>query len=217
MPSATPRELARALMECIDAGVRVINLSLAIAERPGAGVGHLVGALEHAARRGVVIVAAAGNDGALGSSMITRHAWVIPVVACDARGRPTRESNLGRSIGRRGLSAPGDAITSLGPDGQPLTLGGTSVAVPFVTGTIALLASLFPSASAADLILSVTRAGAVRPASLVPPLLDADAAQRALSTLIHGGESRGQSERQRGHIQAEPSRGVSSPASWIHH
>jgi subtilisin family serine protease len=218
MPSATPRELARALVECIDAGVRVINLSLAIAERTSlVGVGQLAAALEQAAKRGVIIVAAAGNDGALGSSTITRHSWVIPVVACDARGRPTRDSNLGRSIGRRGLSAPGDAITSLGPDGQPLTLGGTSVAVPFVTGTIALLASLFPSASSAELILSVTRAGAVRRTSLVPPLLDADAAERALSTLTDGGERRGQSEIQRWHIRAERSRGVSSPASAIHH
>ena len=45
---------------------------------------------------------------------------------------------LGSSIGRRGLSAPGDAITSLSAAGPPLTLGGTSVAAPFVTGTIAL-------------------------------------------------------------------------------
>ena len=65
------------------------------------------------ARRGVIVVAAAGNQGTLGSSAITRHPWVIPVVACDRRGRPMSESNLGSSIGRRGLTAPGDAITSL--------------------------------------------------------------------------------------------------------
>jgi hypothetical protein len=43
-----------------------------------------------------------------------------------------RESNLGGSIGRRGLGAPGDGVTSLGTGGEPLTLGGTSVAAPFV-------------------------------------------------------------------------------------
>ena len=92
----------------------------------------------------MIVVAAAGNQGALGSSAITRHPWVIPVVACDDRGRPTNESNLGGSIGRRGLSALGAGVTSLAAEGEPLTLGGTSVAAPFVTGAIALLWSDFP-------------------------------------------------------------------------
>ena len=42
------------------------------------------------------------------------------------------ESNLGSSIGRRGLTAPGDAITSLSAKGQPLTLGGTSVRMSLI-------------------------------------------------------------------------------------
>ena len=144
MPSATPQELAAAIIECIDAGARVINLSLALAQPSTKGEQSLEEALNQAVRRGVIVVAAAGNQGTLGSSAITRHPWVIPVVACDVRGRPMNESNLGSSIGRRGLSAPGDGITSLGAEGQPLTLGGTSVAVPFVTGAIALLWSEFP-------------------------------------------------------------------------
>ena len=92
------------------------------------------------------------------------------------------ESNLGSSIGRRGLTAPGDAITSLGAEGQPLTLGGTSVAVPFVTGTIALLWSEFPAATAAQIKLAITQASAPRRASVVPPLLDAAAAYQSLLT-----------------------------------
>jgi subtilisin family serine protease len=103
------------------------------------------------------------------------------VVACNLQGRPMNESNLGSSIGRRGLSAPGDGITSLSAQGQPLTLGGTSVAVPFVTGAIALLWSEFPAASAAQIKLAVTQAGAPRRASVVPPLLDAAAAFQVLS------------------------------------
>jgi subtilisin family serine protease len=127
-------------------------------------------------------VVAAGNQGTLGSSILTRHPWVVPVAACDQRGRPTTESNLGRSIGQRGVSAPGEAVTSLGADGGSLTLGGTSVAVPFVTGAIALLRSEFPSASAANVRLAITRASADRRASVVPPLLNASAAYDALST-----------------------------------
>jgi subtilisin family serine protease len=173
MPSATPQELATAIIQCIDAGAQVINLSLALAQPPSKGEQSLVEALNHAVRRSVIVVAAAGNQGTLSSSAITRHPWVIPVVACNLEGRPMNESNLGSSIGRRGLTAPGDAITSLSSEGQPLTLGGTSVAVPFVTGTIALLWSEFPAATAAQIKLAVTQASAPRRASIVPPLLNA--------------------------------------------
>jgi subtilisin family serine protease len=183
MPCATPQELATAMLECIAAGVRAINLSLAVAERSAEGDRRLQEALDEAVKGGVIVVAAAGNDGTLGSSILTRHPWVIPVAACDARGRPMHDSNLGRSIGRLGLTAPGDAITSLGPDGGPLTLGGTSVAVPFVTGAIALLFSECPAASAAEVRYAVTQASAARRASVVPPLLDAAAAAESL--LMH--------------------------------
>lgn len=178
MPSATSQELAAAILQCINAGVRVINLSLALAQPSTKGEHALEEVLTLALRRGVLIAAAAGNQSTLGSSAITRHPWVIPVVACDPRGRPINESNLGSSIGIRGLSAPGDNITSLGSEGQSLTLGGTSVAVPFVTGAIALLCSEFPTATAAQIKLALMPGP--RRASVVPPLLDADAAYRNL-------------------------------------
>jgi len=161
LPNATPESLAAAILDCIAAGARVINLSLALTQPSPRGGAVLEAALDHALRRGVLIVAAAGNQRTLGSSVITRHPWVIPVVACDSSGRPTLDSNLGRSIGRWGLSAPGDAITSLDTEGQALTLGGTSVATPFVTGAIALLCSEFPRASAAQVKLAVSETSKV--------------------------------------------------------
>jgi len=182
MPSATPQELAAAIIECIDAGARVINLSLALAHPSTKGEQALEEALNQAVRRGVIVVAAAGNQGTLGSSAITRHPWVIPVVACDVRGRPMNDSNLGSSIGRQGLTAPGDAITSLSAEGQPLMLGGTSVAVPFVTGAIALLWSEFPAATAAQIKLAISQPSAPRRTSVVPPLLDAATAYQSLLT-----------------------------------
>jgi subtilisin family serine protease len=182
MPSATPFELAAAIIDCVSAGAQVINLSLALAHPSTKGEQALEESLNHAVRRGVIIIAAAGNQGRVGGSRITRHPWVIPVVSCDLSGRPMNESNLGSSIGRRGLSAPGDRITSLGSEGQSLALGGTSVAVPFVTGTAALLWSEFPRATAAQIRLALTHPTTVRKASVVPPLLDATAAYQILLT-----------------------------------
>ena len=179
MPSATPLELAAAIIECIDSGAQVINLSLALARPSTMGEQALENSLDYAVRRGVIMIAA-GNQSTLGGSAITRHPWIIPVVGCDLSGRPINESNLGRSIGRRGLSAPGDSITSLGCEGQSLTLGGTSVAVSFVTGAAALLWSEFPHATGAQIKLAITNANTLKKASVVPPLLDATAAHEIL-------------------------------------
>jgi subtilisin family serine protease len=182
VPSATPHVLATAIIECIDAGARVINLSVALSHPSSSGNPYLEEALNRAVQRRVLVVAAAGNQGTLASSAITRYPWVIPVVACDLRGRPMNQSNVGSSIGKRGLMAPGDAITSLSPDGQPLTFGGTSVAVPFVTGTIALLWSEFPAATSEQIRFAVSQTSTWRRASVVPPLLDAEIAYQSLST-----------------------------------
>lgn len=181
MPSATPEELATAIIDCVDAGAHVINLSAALANPSPKGERRLEEALGYCARRGVVIVAAAGNQAAVGSSAITHHPWVIPVTASDLRGRPISYSNLGNSIGRQGLSAPGERITSLAMNGQSPAFGGTSAAAPFVTGAIALLLSLFPNATAAAVKLAITTASGARRTTVVPPLLNAWSAYRTLS------------------------------------
>jgi subtilisin family serine protease len=180
VPSATPEDLAGAIVECLDAGARILNLSVALAQPSASGQRELQSALDQSARRGVIVVAAAGNQGTLGSSVITRHPSVIPVAACDRNGRPLSVSNLSRSIGRRGLSAPGDDVTSLGAGGGLMTFGGTSAAAPFVTGTLALLWSTFPAAAPAAITHAVTRAHAPWRRTVVPPVLDAWAAYELL-------------------------------------
>lgn len=181
MPLARPEELAAAIHDCISAGARVVNLSVAIS-RPGpAAWPVLEEALDAAMRRHVLLVAAAGNQGTLGSSALTRHSWVIPVAGCDAAGRPMPDSNLAPSLGRRGLLAPGHEVVSLRTGGGTSVLSGTSVAVPFVTATLALLWSAAPAADAAALIRSVLASAQGPRRSVVPPLLHAEAAWRYLT------------------------------------
>jgi subtilisin family serine protease len=182
IPSARPEELATAVIDCIDAGARLVNLSAALAQVPlTKGERALTQALDYATNRGAIVVAAAGNQGTVGSTAITRHPWVIAVIACDRRGRPLGESNLGNSIGRRGLSAPGEGITSLGTDAKAVPSGGTSVAAPFVTGVIALVWSEFPDAGAGQIRLAVTQAHAHRRPTVVPALLNAWAIHNAMA------------------------------------
>jgi subtilisin family serine protease len=186
MPSATPQELAEAVVESVDAGARVINLSSAVVRPSLQGERGLAEAVNYAAHRGVITVAAAGNQGTVGSSTITSHPWVIPVAACNIQGRPLNESNLGGSIGKRGLSAPGENITSLGANGEPGAFGGTSAAAPFVTGTIALLWSEFPGASAAQIKLALIQTCLPRRGTIAPPLLDAWGAYQAMAFAYNG-------------------------------
>lgn len=186
LPIARLAEVAAAILETIDAGARIINLSVGLAEQGGGSERAVEQALDAAAQHGVLVVAAAGNQGTVGGSVITSHPWVIPVVACDRSGQVMTLSNLGASIGRHGLAAPGEDIESLSAAGGNATFSGTSAAVPFVAGTFALLWSAFPAANATQLRLAVT--GGVRRRSVIPPLLDVQTAWNALGTI----QARGQ-------------------------
>jgi subtilisin family serine protease len=180
LPTATPNELAAAVVEIVDAGARVVNISAALKQQTPRDGQVLTQALDYAAQRGAIIVAAAGNHGVLGSSPITQHPWVIPVAGYDSRGRPLNQSNLGSSIGRRGLGAFAGSVTSLGADGAPHSFGGTSAAAPFVTGAIALIWSEFSDAPAIELKLAIARSGGRLRRTVVPPLLDAWGAYHAI-------------------------------------
>ena len=180
-PATTPEELAAAIIDVIEAGANIINLSVGLLHPTTVGIAHLHAALDYATRRNVICVAAAGNQGEIGGSSLTSHPWVIPVAACDANGRPFAGSNFGRSIGRGGVLAPGTNILSLGPSGGRVTFGGTSAAAPFVTGALALIWSLIPTAHAADLRFALTNPTLARRRSIVPPLLDAWGAYQRLA------------------------------------
>jgi subtilisin family serine protease len=183
-PSATMQDMAAAIYDCIAAGARILNLSAAIVGPASGRERVLEAALDAAMAKGVLIVAASGNQGSIGGTAITRHPWVIPVTACDRRGWPLPYANLGQSISRRGLTAPGEGITSLTPVGATTISGGTSVAAALVSGTVALVWSTFPSATGAKVRLALHRAHPRR--GLVPPLLNAGAAWRALTALMRG-------------------------------
>jgi subtilisin family serine protease len=171
-PETTPKRLADALVETIDAGAMIVNLSLGLATTTRAAHPGLTEAMDYAFQRGVALVVASGNHGRIGVVPLFEHPWVIPVAACDASGRLLNKSNTGASVGQRGLLAPGSNVVSLSPTGGYAALTGTSAATPFVTGAAALLWSLYPSASAAEIRAALLQAGTVR-RSVVPPLLNA--------------------------------------------
>jgi len=186
MPTATAADLAQAILECIESGARLLNISAALAYSDPAGERRLMQALDLASHRGVLVVAAAGNDGLVGGSAITRHRWVVPVIAYTRRGRPLTGSSLGRSIGLNGVGAPGEDVVSLTPGGGTVALSGTSAAAPFVTGAAALLWSEIPTASAADLRLALTRQLSRRPRQVSAPPMNVGQAYDWLRSQYEG-------------------------------
>jgi subtilisin family serine protease len=181
MPSARPTDLAQAIVDCVKAGACVLNISAVLVHPTVGGVRELGQALDYASSQNVISVAAAGNQGTVGGSSILRHPSIIPVAGCDLGGRPLQDSNLGGSIGRRGLMAPGVGVRSLGADGEPQAFSGTSAAAPFVTGAAALLWSEFPGASANQIRFAITH-GASRRRTIAPPVLDTLAAYQVMKS-----------------------------------
>jgi subtilisin family serine protease len=180
-PSTTPKELSNAIIETVDAGAKIINISAGLSASSLVAYSELKDAYDYAMRKGIIVVAAAGNQGKIGSYIsILNHQWVIPVAACNEYGTLDLMSNFGPSIGSRGVMAPGINITSTSPNGEYTRMSGTSFAAPFVTGAIALLWSIFSSAAPAIIIHSITRVTSFKRRSIIPPLLNAEAAWNRL-------------------------------------
>ncbi len=140
-------------------GVKVINASWG-----GAGADPTVcTAVQNAGTSGVVFASAAGNNASNNDTTSFSPADCnsptnISVAATDSSGHLSSYSNYGASTVK--IGAPGDGIISTLWGGGFGSMSGTSMATPHVTGVVALLASLHPEYSAAQLvnaILSQTR------------------------------------------------------------
>lgn len=166
-PVSDAMTLASALVDTVEAGASVINLSLAVNNVGRQAALALTDVLNFACSRGVIVVAASGNGGELATSPITAHPWVIPVVAYNGGKSLLSFSNIGRSVGMNGLGAPGIVASA---DGVP-QIAGTSVAAVFVTAAAALLRSALPESSPGEVIHALRAASGNR-GGVIPPLLD---------------------------------------------
>jgi len=132
--------LAKGIVAAVDAGAKVINMSLG-----GYGESYVLRqAVQYAVDRGVALVAAAGNDGLSEVTFPARYADVVAVAAIDAAGQHLHVSNRGDEVD---VAAPGVAVVAAGAEGKSALVSGTSVAVPFVSGMIAAVLSMDPALS----------------------------------------------------------------------
>ncbi|MCF7930219.1 MAG: S8 family serine peptidase [Acholeplasmataceae bacterium] len=128
-----------------DHGADVINMSLG-----GTYANPLTrNAIEYARDLGVILVAAAGNDGTDELIYPASFDDVISVSAVDEDALIASYSNYGSKID---IAAPGTAIATSLINNTYGYASGTSLAAPQVTGIVALLISQFPNESRTQLI-----------------------------------------------------------------
>jgi len=111
----------------------------------------LSNAISRADQAGILFVAAAGNSSTRTESYPAAFTQnnVISVAALTSTGGLASYSNYGSTW--VDLGAPGSGIYSTLLNGSYGTFNGTSMATPHVTGAAALLASMFPTATTAQI------------------------------------------------------------------
>ena len=152
-------DVAAGIRAAVAAGARVVNLSL------GGGTSPVVrDAVRDAQRSGVLVVAAAGNDGAGVAEFPAGYPGVLGVGATGRDDRLAPFSNRGPSVL---LGAPGVGIVSTtaacGPTCRYALQTGTSSAAPHVSAAAALLLASTPDASADEVRVRLTRSAARTP------------------------------------------------------
>lgn len=190
--SADEVDIAHGVLWAASHGARVINLSLGSADRDTI----LADAITAVTRRGVLVVASAGNAGSLCAARAdpaecgdppmypAADPGVLGVGATDSDDSHPIWSETGSSVD---LVAPGVQIGSTTPKGHYSTGEGTSFSAPFVSAAAALLVERAPRMSAAQiegfLLTSATDLGVRGPDNsfgwgLVAPASALDAAAR---------------------------------------
>ncbi len=143
--------VAEGILYAVSRGADVINLSVGWPR--GLNAKHVEEAVKEAARKGVLVVAAAGNNSHSIPVYPCAYKDVICVGASRNDGHPAGFTNYGAHVD---ILAPGDFILGAYPEkliprffhvnGYELK-SGTSQAAPYVAGALAILKGLYPTAS----------------------------------------------------------------------
>ena len=153
--SGTDVAAAESIDYAVNHGAKVINASWG---GSGAADPTVTAALEYADSKGVIFVAAAGNNGQdIDNNPFQPASEDLPnmivVAAIGSNGALPSWSNYGvKSVQ---LAAPGLNIVSTLPNDSYGDLSGTSMAAPYVTGTVALVEAAHPTWSMSQVIDAV--------------------------------------------------------------
>lgn len=166
--------------------IRVLNLSYGTDSTQGSGLDPLSYAVEQAWRHGIVVVAAAGNDGTTRQELAdpASNPYVLSVGADDPNGTVTVQDDVVAAFAQRGtvarpvdviapgvhvlgLRVPNGYIDQNNPAGRVGTRfirgSGTSQATALTSGVAALLLQRFPAATPDQVKYLITRSATKLP------------------------------------------------------
>ncbi|WP_443049687.1 type VII secretion-associated serine protease mycosin [Streptomyces sp. HD] len=160
--------MADAIGDAVADGAKIINISSDTQNKQDDDT--LRGAVESAVRKGALIIAAAGNDGADGKLARTYPAAYDGVLAVAASDRNDERAVFSQSGDFVDVAAPGVSMVSTVPiDGQ-CSADGTSFAAPYVAGVAALLKQKYPDWDAAQIATRIEET-AQRPGRKANPFI----------------------------------------------
>ena len=142
----TQRSIIRGMILAIDNGADVLSMSLGGPSTDAAQVAYKA-VVEYAAKKGVIIVAAAGNEDTDASKKVP--ASVVGVISVAATNEENKKANFSNDVSKLkwAIAAPGVNIFSTTPGSQYDFMSGTSMATPYVAGLLGLMKSLDPTLS----------------------------------------------------------------------
>ncbi len=122
--------LSQGIIEAVDRGAQVLNISLG-----GYGDSEVLrAALNYAANKGVIVVAAAGNDGYDQLSLPAAYGDVLSVGSVDKSKKQASFSNSGNGLD---IVAPGVGVVSAWETDKVAIASGTSHSTGLVSGAVA--------------------------------------------------------------------------------
>lgn len=136
--------VANGIVQAVDMGADIINLSLGTSSNNAV----MEVAIRYAEEAGVLLVAAAGNDGMQGVSWPAAHPQVLGVGAVDAAGDRANFSSYGEGID---ILAPGMELYGLWDNDEVVYFDGTSAASALVSGSAARAIELGLASSSTEL------------------------------------------------------------------
>lgn len=149
-PQNTDEQVAAGIHYAVDAGAKVINLSLTRNSKDWPALWDE--AFQYAFDNDVVIVAAAGNR-ASGTEQVGAPATIPGVLVVAGVDENANISNQASTDGLTiGVSAPATDLVSSYPGGDYKIWSGTSGAAPIVSGLVALIRSKYPQLDANNVI-----------------------------------------------------------------
>ena len=140
--------------QAVEDGAQIISVSQSVNE----STNELKWAITNAITRGVIIVAAAGNE-ALPDDItaLGRYSGVLGVSAINSDGTFASYSNWGDGVVTAAFGGP--YTTYDVNTGEPVTVHGTSISTPLVAGMLALARQKWPDATANQILQLLVHTG----------------------------------------------------------